>query len=175
MTSSGDVFQSSESEVVFVETDDIVQGCVKWLQSFDDITDLLGAFEDSDEPFLFQHTMQTVLEGTGKAAVVVGYAGGWSPPNTYNTLKLPRISIEIFVDPKRTDDLDYIDTSETRRRIDTIYNAVDRHLHRPQGGDQMWGTIRTVECTRLGEPAFSPIRDGDQMHKGLVYYGVMQG
>ncbi len=172
--SSGDNSLIGDSGFVTVETDDIVQGCVKWLESFSDITDLLGKFED-EQPFIFQWTMQGVLEGSSSSAVVVSQAGSWAAPNVHNTLRVPRLVIEIFADPVRTLERDYVNVSEVRRRVTAIFSSVDKHLHRPQGGSQMWGTLRTLECVRLGDLNIEDVPNGDKMVRAWVYYGVVQG
>jgi len=176
MVDSGDVSSAGESALVSVETDDIVQGCVKWLESKSDLTVMLGEFEEfPNQYYLFQYEMGVVLEGTQKAAVVVDQMGSWASPNVHNSMKFPRLKIEIWVDPIRDPERNFVNRSETRRRMNAIYNTVDRYLHRPQGGEQIWGTVRTVDCTRLGEPVIYPVGDGDAMLRGQVFYGCSVG
>ncbi len=157
-----------------VTQDDIVQGACKWLATFDDILELVGVFDD-DAPYIFQYQLGVVLEGTQTAAIVVNRIGSWSPPNISNTMKFPRLSIEIYVDPIRDDDGNYIEPAETQRRASLLSDTIDKHLHRPQGGTQLWGDVRTLDCTRLGELIAYPTPDGDGMIRGQCFYGLSQG
>lgn len=172
--SSGDSAGYLETGSVSVETDDVVSGCVKWLASFSDVTDLLGV-HDNGSPFIFQYQMHVVLEGTQKAAIVVNRNGSWSAPNVHNTLRLPRLSIEFWVDPLRDVDRNYIELGETQRRTDALFDTADKHLHRPQGGVQVWGTVRTIDCTRLGEPISYEVPNGDGLIRSQIFYGVSVG
>lgn len=158
-----------------VDTDTLVQGAVKWLSSFDDVIETLGAYPDTATPYLFQNSLWQTIEGTQSAAAVISRAGGWAGPNQHNTMRFPRISLEIFVDPLRDIDGNVTEPGETGRRAEAAYRVLDAHLHRPQSGVQMWGTIRTLGCTRLGEPAVYSMSDGDGMVLLQVFYGVVEG
>lgn len=170
---SEDTVGSVESASVSVETDDVVSGCVKWLSTFPEVLAMIG--EDAEGSFLFQWNLGIVIEGTQKAAVVVKQMGSWAAPNIHNTLRFPRVSVEFYVDPLRDAAGHYIDLTEVRRRMNSLYNAVDKRLHRPQAGDQIWGTLRTLECTRLGEPIIYEIPSGDGALRAQVFFGVAVG
>ena len=172
---SGDTGGAVEAAQISVETDDIVSGCVRHLLSFSDVTDMVPSSVVGEEAYIFQWTLQMIIETTQSSAVVVSQVGSWAAPNIHNTLKFPRISVEFYADPLRDNGRNYTDLTEVRRRINALYNAVDKRLHRPQAGEQMWGSIRTLECTRLGEPVIYEIPNGDGALRGQVFYGVVVG
>lgn len=157
-----------------VNTDNLVQGAVKYLLSFSDVTDVLGTTTDGN-PLLFQDELYARMEGTQSTAAVVSLAGGWAGPNQHNTMRFPRLSLELWADPRRDDGNNELKPGETRRRIDNAYQVIDRYLHRPQSGTQMWGTVRTITCTRLVEPLIYAVPDGNGLLRLQVFYGVAQG
>lgn len=158
-----------------VTTDDLVQGAHKYLSSKSDLIAALGAFAD-DTPYLFQHQLWAELEGTSSNAVVLlRGTGGWAAPNPHNTMRFPRLGVEITCDPLRDASGNITDPGECQRRIEAVFRLVDTHLHRPQGGTQMWGTVRTIGSTRLSEAVVYPVEDGSGMQRMLVYYGVTEG
>lgn len=158
-----------------VETDDIVQGCVKFLQSKPDVRAVLGGYEGTNVAWLFQHRMWVDVEGTSSTAAMIGRDGGWAGANLHNTMRFPRVTMEIWADPLRDDGRNAVDPGEVYRRIDRAYEVIDSYLHRPQGGQQMWGTVRTLDCTRLTEPTVYEVPDGDGLLRLLVAYAVATG
>lgn len=155
-----------------VMDDDLVQGVVKWTNTFTELTSLVGAAGDGS-PFIFQDLLHTVLEGSQSAAVVFSVVGGWTAPNDYNTAEFPRLLFDLWVDPIRDANNSYIELPETRRRARKIYSAFNRYLHRPTSDEIFWGTVRTIGCARLGEPVYAPVPDGDGMIRLQVFYGVV--
>lgn len=155
-----------------VDADDIVQGAVKWLQNFPDVRAVLGGTDSS--PWLFQHQLWVVAEGTQSTAAVIIDAGGWGGPNPHNTMRFPRLSLEISADPIRDAGNNIIDPGEVNRRIKHAYRVIDAHLHRPQGGEQWWGQIRTIGCTRLIEPSVYPVPAGGGLLRLTATYAVTE-
>lgn len=158
-----------------VAEDDLVQGCVKWLSTLTDVTALLGRFPYTHTPYLFQRQMWVNLENSSSTACVVSYSGGWTGPNQHNTMRFPRLLVEVTVDPLRDDAGMFVDPAEADRRLEAVYKVLDRHLHRPQSGTQMWGNVRTIASTRLAEPITFSVPDGGGMRRLQVFYGVMEG
>lgn len=156
-----------------VDEDDIVQGAVKWLQDFPDVRAVLGSSADGS-PWLFQHRLWVVMEGTQSTAAAIIDAGGWGAPNPHNTMRFPRLSLEISADPIRDAGNNIIDPGEVSRRIKKAYKAIDARLHRPQGGEQWWGQIRTTGCTRLIEPSVYPVPDGGGLLRLTTTYAVTE-
>lgn len=157
-----------------VATDDIVAATVRYLLQFPDILAVVGVRPEDGAPLLFQNRLYQVMEGTQSTAAVILYAGGWAGPNAHNTMRFPRISLEVTVDPIRDAGNNVIDPGEAYRRANHAYEVFDSYLHRPQGGTQWWGSIRTVGCVRQGEPAVYPISQGDGGQRLSVFYGVTQ-
>lgn len=158
-----------------VDTDDLVQGCVKHLQVQADVLAVLGTDLDTGAPLLFQHRMWAGMEGSSSTSAMVYRDGGWAGPNLHNTLRFPRLTVEVWVDPIRDPQNNVIDPGEAHRRIEYVYEVFDWHLHRPQGGQQMWGTVRTIACVRLSEPTVYAVPDGDGLLRLVVAYAVTQG
>lgn len=156
-----------------VTDDDIVAGCVKYLQTFPDLIALLGHFPDG-KPYLFQHTLLDNIEGTQAVAAVIANAGGWGGANLHNTMQFPRLSLELTVDPLRNSAGGVRNPGETVRRATAVWRVFDSYLHRPQGGEQWWGSLRTIACTRGADPALYPIGDGQGMVRLQVFYQVTQ-
>lgn len=158
-----------------VDNDTIAQGAVMYLSGFDDVLDVLGTFPNTTTPYLFQQSLWVAMEGTSSTAAVLSRAGGWAGPNVHNTLRFPRLQLEMYCDPLRDDDGNVTDPAEAERRIEAAYRVLDSHLHRPQSGIQMWGAVRTIACARQVEPVVYPVPDGGGLLRLLVFYGVTEG
>jgi hypothetical protein len=154
-------------------TDDLIQGAVKYLLAFPDVTTALTTYPDGT-PWLFQHTLWAELEGSGGTAAVISRAGGWAAPNTYNTARFPRIALDIWADPIRDAANHVTDPGEVQRRADAAYQILDAHLHNAAAGDRMWGTVRTITCVRLAEPNVYTVPDGDGLLRLETFYGITQ-
>lgn len=157
-----------------VTTDDIVQGCVKFLKAQTDIQAVVGSFDD-DTPWIFQDKPLVTIERTSSVAVVVWYAGGWAGPNTHNTMRFPRVAIDLYADPQRDSSGNATRLAETRTRINAAYQVLDRHLHMAGGGQQMWGTVRVCGSTRLSEPIIYEVDNTDGVLRLQVFYGAEEG
>jgi hypothetical protein len=158
-----------------VNDDDLVQGCVKWLLDEDDVHRVLGVFPQTNVPWLYQHTLWNRIEGTQSQAAVIARAGGWAGANDYNTLRFPRLSLEIYVDPIRDSGGNQTMPGETNRRIEQVWRVFDNLLHRPSPDTVMWGDIRVITSTRLGEPTVYVVPDGDGSLRLQQYYAITQG
>lgn len=157
-----------------VTSDSLITGLHKYLTAQPDVTATLGTFPFTTTPYLFTGSLWVAMEGTSSTAAVISRAGGWAGANLHNTLRFPRISLDIYADPQR-DAGNVTDPGEAERRIDATYKIFDTHLHRPQSGIQMWGDVRTVAATRLGEPDVYPVPDGDGLLRLQVFYGISEG
>lgn len=157
-----------------VNVDDIVQGAARYLLDRADVVGVLGTTA-AGTPLLFQHTLYVQMEGTSTNAAVISYAGGWSGANIHNTARFPRLSLEIYCDPLRNSTKHVTEPGEVHRRIHVVFAALDRALHRPQGGEQRWGEVRTLSSTRLAEPNIYAVPDGDGLLRAQTFYAVEQG
>lgn len=151
-------------------TDDLIFGAAKYLTACSDVLAVLGS--SSEGPYLFQHDLWAEMEGSGSTAIVLRRAGSWSGGNPHNRLRFPRLAVDIWADPLR----DVNKPGEVHQRLETVYLTVDDRLHRPTGQTQMWGDVRTIGCTRLGEPTEpEAVADGDGLLRQTVFYAVSQG
>lgn len=160
----------------------------------------LGHYPGRDKYYLFQENLMANLEGSGSNAVVISYAGTWGGAGQLTSWQFFRISLDIWCDPIRGSDAQLVTAPgfrmspisgppaatapnaahfripiETRRRVMKIYHRFDKYLHRPQGGVQWWGSVRTVGCERIGGLNLYSVPDGEKMIRGQVLYGVSVG
>jgi len=157
-----------------VTTDDLVRGCVKWLSGFADVLAVLGQKPYTHSPYLFQRQLWVNMENSQTTACVISRSGGWAAPNVHNTMRFPRLLVEITVDPLRDEGYNVVDPEEADLRLQNAYTTIDRHLHRPQGGDVFWGTVRTIAVARVAEPVMFAVPDGNGMQRLQVFYAVTE-
>lgn len=159
-----------------VNTDDIVQGAVEFLTTKTDLLALVGSDVPNGIPhFLFQYKLWTEIGGSESTAVVVSSDSGWAGPNLHNTLKFPRLTVEIYADPQRDAVGNATDQGDHYRRLAAVFRVIDNYLHRPEGGSQMWGTLRTVSSARLVEPTINLVADGNGLVRMVIQYAVTEG
>lgn len=158
-----------------VTKDDIVTGCIKFLQAKPDVIAALGTDRETGAPMLFGYNDWSTLEGSQSTCAIIANEGGWAGPNAHNTLRFPRLSLNIWADPQRDAGNNAILPGEVMRRVDAVFEVIDNHLHRPEGETQMWGSVRTVASVRLTEPVIYRVPDGDGLVRLLVNYAVTQG
>lgn len=154
--------------------DEVVRGCVTWLGGLPDIADAVSAYQDGT-PLLFQHKLWVAMEGTSTTAAVISRAGGWSGSNAHNTMRFPRLSLELYADPLRDAGKNLTDPGEVWSRIEAAFDAFDKRLHRPDPTSIMWGTLRTIGCERLTDPMVYEVPDGDGLLRSQTFYGVSVG
>lgn len=158
-----------------VTTPDLVTGASEYLAGFPDVLTVLGHYPGKTKPYLFRHRPWVKIENSQSTVCVLTNTTGWTTPNLHNTLRFPRLGVEIYVDPIRDPDNNSIDPDEATRRAHAAYKVLDRHLHRPQSGEQWWGSVRTIACERLAEPI---LLLGTSIEKPLilqVFYAVTEG
>lgn len=157
-----------------VSTDDLVQGAAKYLLDQPGIVAVLGA-TPAGSPWLFQHELYVTVQGTSSTAAVIAYGGGWSGANTHNTMRFPRLSLELYVDPQRDAAQNVTLPGEVHRRLHAAFAVFDSFLHRPQGEVQYWGTVRTLSSSRSAEPTVYAVPDGNGLLRAQVFYAIEQG
>lgn len=156
------------------EGDDLVQGCVKWLTELSEVVEAVGAAPVTGDPWIFQHSLWVTVEGSSSSAAVLSCQGGWASPNRHNSMRFPRLGLEIYVDPLRDPGGNLIEPGETHRRLDYVYRSFDTQLHRPAGDTVFWGALRVISSTRLIEPVSYPVPDGGGMLRLQTFYGVTE-
>lgn len=154
-----------------VDTDNLMSGCTKYLLSIPEIVDLVG--EDANGPFIWQKTPLANMEKHPETGIVVMPPTAWGASDDAHTQHFLKIGLEFWTGPIR-DPLTggVIEPTETDRRMDSVYRAVDRFMHRVNPREVYWGTIRTYWCERIGDiDSYSP-DDGNELVIGQAFYGV---
>lgn len=154
---------------------ELLEAAVIYLSSKSSITSKIGK-DKVFSTWIFQKRLYLgkTLEGSGKVAVVLNVEGGWDAPNRHNNMSFPRLRVDIWADPDRNSAHSMvIDNAEDKAR--EAFRAIDKYLHRPQGVESPWGTLRVLTSHRLGEIEFSAVTDGDGVQMGRVFYGLTLG
>lgn len=157
-----------------VATDDLVQGATKYLLAIPAVTAQLGV-TPAGTPYLFQHNLFVTMEGTSSTAAVLGYGGSWTGSNAHNTMRFPRLSLELYCDPLRDSGQNVTEPGETWRRLNKTFTVLDRYLHRVGGGEQYWGSIRTLSSVRQSDPTIYAVPDGNGLLRAQVFYAIEMG
>lgn len=160
-----------------VTDDDIVSGAVKFLLAQPDVVAAVGTFIIGGQltPGIFGYRTVGTIEGTSKTCAVLTNDGGWAGANLHNTLRFPRLTLNIWADPIRDAGRNATNVNEVMRRSFAVYKVFDRHLHRIGGDDVMFGNVRVITSTRLTEPTIIPIPDGDGLVRLQVTYAITEG
>lgn len=87
--------------------------------------------------WVFKYRLEEKVDGTGKAAIVVGRDGGWATPQVVNTNEYPRLRVDCHADLSR--DLDGTPLQgDAEDRAWALWRSVDALLHPGKRG-QRWG------------------------------------
>jgi len=156
-----------------VQTDDLLSAAQQYLAAQSDLTALLGS-DSTFDTWIFREELLAPVETTGKAALCLLQQGQWATPNDHNTLRFPVLTVEIYVDPPRDSEGNPTTTSVSSQ-IDHLFRVVDQYLHRPQGGEQLWGDLLTYGSLRASEPSRFPWADVDKTQVVRVAYNVNMG
>ncbi len=149
---------------------DLVAGCAVHLLAQPDVIARVGT-DPQGIPLIVQDNAPPRADYAQSLAVVVQHAGP-AAGNAHNTYEQVRLLIEFWADPVRDDDGYLLEPAEARQRMVRAYWAVDRHLHRPQGGAQWWGGVKTTDSTRLAGVTPYQIPGSDGLWRGTAYYAV---
>lgn len=160
-----------------VVDDDIVSGAVKFLLAQADVVAAVGTFTISGQatPGIFGYSIVGTIEGSSKTAAVLTNDGGWAGANLHNTLRFPRLTLNLWSDPIRDGGGNVVSVPEVMRRCFAVYKIFDRYLHRTGGSDVMFGTVRVITSTRLTEPTIIVVPDGDGLVRLQVTYAITEG
>jgi hypothetical protein len=154
--------------------DDIVTGAVTYLRAQPECVTAVDTFTIGGKPTpgIFGYRLSTVMEGSSATSVVIAHDGGWAAPNLYNTLRFPRLLLNVWADPIRDAQKNNIDPL-VQRRANACFETFDKVLHRSFGEVIWFGTVRVVDCVRLTEPIM--LDGGDGLIRLQAYYAVTQG
>lgn len=158
--------------------DDIVTGAVTYLLADPTCLGAVDVFNIGGRPapgiFAYRLALPNLMEGSSNTAVVLAHDGGWAAPNLYNTLRFPRLLLNVWADPIRDAQKNNIDPL-VQRRANACFETFDKVLHRCAGGDTRFGTLRVLDIVRLTEPTILDVPDGDGLVRLQAYYAVTQG
>lgn len=156
--------------------DDIVTGATAWLRSIPECVAAVDTFNISGKisPGIFGYRLWTRMEGSESTAVVIAHDGGWAAPNLYNTMRFPRLLLNVWADPRRDEQRNNVDPL-VQQRVNGCFEVFDKALHRTAGAEVYWGSLRVLSCVRLTEPIIVDVSDGDGLVRLQAYYAVTQG
>lgn len=160
-----------------VTDDDIVSGAVKYLRAQPEIVAAVSTYVISGRPTagVFQYRPWAKIEGSQGTAAILTSEGGWTSPNLSNTLRFPRLTLNIWADPRRNDQNNVVDPGEVMRRAFATYRVFDKFLHRTGGPEVMFGQLRVISSVRMTEPVTYFVPDGDGLVRCQVIYAVTEG
>lgn len=161
-----------------VTKQDIVGATVKWLLTKPAVTSAVGMFNVSGKlvPGVFQYRLWAgQFEGSQSTAIVITSEGGWATPNTHNTLRFPRVVLNVWCDPLRDDGNNATNLPEVQRRAMWVFEQADKYLHITGGDAMMWDQTRVITSVRLTEPTIYVVPDGDGILRLQAYYAISQG
>ena len=151
--------------------DDIVSGCIQYLNSFSDIVSLVGS--DAAGSWIFDSAPAQNMNSTSAMCIVVYNAGSWGTPAPGQTAEFPRVGIDIWSDPPRDSMGQVTEPQAARRAADLLYRTIDRHMNRTDRGVVMFGDLYTWDSNRMGSINYLPvIPSDDHLLKGTAYYAV---
>lgn len=157
--------------------DDIVSGLVTWLRAQPEVVAAVSTYVIGGQSTagIFQYQPWAKLEGTCSTCAVITNDGGWVAANPHNTLRFPRITLNIWADPLRDNVNNVVDPGEVMRRAFATYRVFDKYLHRTAGAEVMWGQLRVLASVRLVEPTIYVVPDGDGLVRCQVLYAITEG
>lgn len=160
-----------------VNDDDVVSGAVTFLLAQPQVLAAVSSFTigGSRTPGVFQYKTWAKIEGSQGTCAVITNDGGWTGPNIDNTLRFPRLAVNIWADPLRDSQNNVTDPGEVMRRAYATYRAFDAVLHRTGGPEVMFGTLRIIASVRLTEPVIYVVPDGDGLVRCQTIYALTEG
>lgn len=163
---------------VYPDGDDIVSGGVKFLLAQPECVAAVSTYiiGGRQVPGIFGYRpWNDTIEGTSTTCAVLSSEGGWAGANLHNTLRFPRLTLNIWADPQRDGGHNVTSQPEVMRRSFNVFRVFDRFLHRTGGDAVMFGTLRVVSSTRLTEPSVLTVPDGDGLVRLQTSYAVTEG
>jgi hypothetical protein len=127
--------------------------------------------------WIFDSNLKVAIENTQLCAVVVSYGGGWAAPQDDSTAEFPLIVVDIWADPTRADDHS-VELEDAKTKCFAIHKAIKKALHfsqrvSPEGSSPLYfQNTRVTSSELLGEPALTPVLDGNGAMMLRCRYGV---
>ena len=160
-----------------VTADDIVSGAATYLLAQPEVLAAVSSFVigGTNTPGVFQYRTWAKMEGSSATCAVLTNDGGWAGPNLHNTLRFPRLTLNIWADPIRDGNNNVTAPGEVLRRAFAVYKVFDTFLHRTTGPEVMFGQLRVITSVRLTEPIIYVVPDGDGLVRCQVIYAITEG
>lgn len=130
--------------------------------------------------WLFVRELQVMVEGSGQAAAVLREEGSWARPNSHNTARFPRLSVEVFADSSRNASATIV-RRDAEARARAVWERFQSFLHRPYAFSEMWGATGTDPGMRvwgsqlMSLPEVYAINDWDGGVRLACHYGLSVG
>lgn len=138
-----------------------------------DALGLLGS--DSEWPrWIWENNLNNLIENSQKVAVVLSPASSWTSPNTFNSLRFPRLQVDIWADPDRNDDLS-VSVQNAKEKINLVHLAMRRYLHSVSPEIVFWDTLRVLGSSNSGDVTYSPVSDSNGAFMGQTFYNLTIG
>jgi hypothetical protein len=158
-----------------------------------DVRDLLGASKNWDT-WVFADLPMVRLENKGTSLIVITENGSHDRMNQYNTLKFPRLFVDIWSDPSRNSD-NSVQIHDADSKIEEILNVINHHFHLvnpdvpedapayfgKKGQPRFWGTseqitdrtgVMVTGSSMIDGPEYSDVSGGNGARMGRITYGV---
>lgn len=160
-----------------VASDDIVSGAVQYLMDQPEVVAAVSKYTIGGQvtPGIFGHQLPALIEGTSSTCLLLMNEGGWTTGNMENTLRFPRLTVNIWADPLRDNGRNASDPGEVMRRAFAVYKVVDKFLHRVAGPEVFFGTLRVITSVRATEPIIYMVPDGDGLVRCVINYALSEG
>lgn len=152
--------------------EDVVAGCTRWLRADAALAALLAADPTAGGPLIVQDEAPERTEFREAVCLVVSHAGP-EAGNDHNTYEQVRVQIEFWSDPLRDPGGVVAEApAGARNRMVRAYWALDRSMHRPQGGTQWWGSVLTSDSIRRVGLRPYQVPGSDGLWRGTAFYAV---
>ena len=155
---------------------DVTTAARRFLAEQESLTTLLGG-DSTYKTWIFRWRPYVKVEGSGKSLLVVRQSGSWASANAHNTMRFPRLIVEVWSDVQRAESglskQNVTRAATAEDAAQAISLELDKYLHRVAGGDVVWGRevddmdvvtdpgLRIIGCYRQGEPDIRELQGGD--------------
>lgn len=124
------------------------------------------------------------VENSQTSMIVISQDGQWAPPNQHNTMRFPRIFVDVWSDPTRNDD-NSVRVDDADDKIEKLHTLISKHFHtvnmNNDGQIIQWGSqqdfltgrgVYIAGSARQQETSYSDIQNGNGGRMGTAVYGV---
>jgi hypothetical protein len=156
---------------------ELTVGLLRYLSAQTSITSRVGAFvrtPSTGEPYIFRGQLAIPIENSGESAIVIRQAGSWATSNRHNTMRFPRIELQVFSDVPRLVSVGPTSLDSQKPCLE-LCTELFKLLHRPDASGFYWDSVRILNSMVLSEPDPRPHPDGDAMSVGVMSVGVSLG